>query len=71
MSQDTGNQLIDLANLVKQMRNLQKEFFKMSKTTVSQYERANLVHRSKKLESEVDAAVEKVLHPQVDQPQLF
>jgi len=71
MSQDTGSQLINLANLVKQMRNLQKEFFKMSKTTVSQYERANLVHRAKKLESEVDAAVERVLHPKPEQAELF
>lgn len=63
MSQDTGNQLIDLANLVKQMRQLQKGFFSQNKATASPYDRAKLVADSKKLESQVDAAVEQVLKP--------
>ncbi len=71
MSQETGDQLKDLALLVKQMRQLQKEFFKQNKATVSAYERAKLVADSKKLEAQVDAAVEQVLNPKPEQAELF
>jgi len=64
-------EVTELATLVKQMRQLQKQFFGQNKNTASQYERARLVHEAKKLESEVDAAVEKVLNPKPEQPELF
>ncbi len=51
------------------MRELQKEFFRQNRNTVSQLERARLVSESKKLESQVDAAVEGILKP--EQPRLF
>lgn len=60
--------LHELASLVKTMRQLQKEFFRTSKTG-SAYERATLIERAKKLEAEVDKAVE--LNPKPEQPQLF
>jgi len=61
----------ELASLVKQMRTLQKQFFSQNKNTASQYERAKLVEDAKKLEREVDSAVEKVLNPKTEQTELF
>jgi len=63
-------ELIELASMVKTMRQLQKEFFSQAKTA-SPYEKASLIERAKKLESEVDAAVEKVLNPKTEQTKLF
>ena len=62
--------LHELASLVKTMRQVQAEFFRTGKTA-SAYERVTLVERAKKLEAEVDKAVEKVLNPKPEQPQLF
>jgi len=70
MSQEHERKLIELASLVKTMRQLQTEFFRTGKTA-SAYERATLVERAKKLEAEVDKAVEKVLNPKPEQAQLF
>ncbi len=61
----------ELASLVKQMRTLQKQFFSQNKNTASQYERAKLVEDAKKLERDVDVAVEKVLNPKLEQTELF
>ena len=63
-------QLTELATLVKRMRTLQKQFFSQNKTA-SQYDRAKLVEDAKKLEREVDAAVENVLNPKPEQTELF
>lgn len=52
-----------LAELVKRMRMLQKQYFATNKNTSSQYELAKLLEESKKAERAVDAAVEEVLNP--------
>jgi len=70
MLQEPERKLIELASLVKTMRQIQTEFFRTSKTA-STYERATLVERARKLEAEVDKAVEKVLNPKPEQAQLF
>lgn len=56
-------ELKDLALLVKQMRDLQKQFFAQNKNTASPYERAKLIEESKKAERQVDEAVQGILHP--------
>lgn len=67
---DHEQKLIELANKVEHMRLLQKEFFRQSKTA-SQYQRVSLIHQAKKAETEVDEAVEKILHPKPTQERLF
>jgi len=67
---DDNEKLIELANLVKRMRSVQKEFFQKGKT-MGQYERTKLVYDAKKLETEVDEAIENVLNPKPEQGKLF